>query len=300
MIEEEIRVNSVKAWLLASRPKTLAAAAVPVMVGLSIAWSEMPAGRSFAVVPALLCVLFAFVMQIDANFVNDYFDFARGNDDETRLGPKRACAQGWITPGTMRMGMAVTTCVACVIGLPLVMWGGWTMILVGMACVAFCFLYTTTLSYLGLGDVLVVVFFGLVPVSLTYYLQTGCFTSVAIIASLTCGIVTDALLLVNNYRDIENDRRAGKITLVVRVGAKGGRTLYLLTGITAVIVGAFFALKGHPYATLLTLAYVPLHVSTYREMVRISKGKALNKVLGKTARNIFLYGLLLSCGFLLK
>ena len=112
MIEEEISVNSVKAWLLASRHKTLAAAAVPVMVGLSIAWSEMPAGRSFAVVPALLCVLFAFVMQIDANFVNDYFDFARGNDDETRLGPKRACAQGWITPGTMRMGMAVTTCVA--------------------------------------------------------------------------------------------------------------------------------------------------------------------------------------------
>ena len=157
----DIAVNSFKAWMLASRPKTLTGAAVPVMIGLSMAYATLGAD-GFKVLPAVLCMLFAFVMQIDANFVNDYFDFLRGNDDESRLGPLRACSQGWITAPAMRMALLVTTVLACCIGLPLVLFGGFEMVLVGLACVLFCFLYTTSLSYHGLGDLIVLVFFGLV------------------------------------------------------------------------------------------------------------------------------------------
>lgn len=101
--------------------------------------------------PALLCLLFAWVMQIDSNLVNDYFDFKHGNDDETRLGPKRACAEGWITLGAMKWGIILTTLLGCAIGFPLVLFGGWEMVIVGICCVVFCFLYTTCLSYLGHG-----------------------------------------------------------------------------------------------------------------------------------------------------
>ena len=162
MNEDKVRLNSGKAWLLAARPKTLSGAAVPVMIGLALAWVDRSAEHPFLWIPAVLCILFAFVMQIDANFVNDYFDFMKGTDDETRLGPKRACAQGWVTAKAMRVAMAITTLIGCVIGLPLIYYGGWEMIVIGLLCVLFCFLYTTHLSYLGLGDLLVLVFFGIV------------------------------------------------------------------------------------------------------------------------------------------
>lgn len=130
MNEKQIDTNSAKAWMLASRPKTLTGAAVPVMIGLAFAARDLGLD-DFGWMPALLCVLFAFIMQIDANFINDYFDFVRGNDDETRLGPRRACAQGWITPKAMRRAIILTTVIACCIGLPLVIYGGLEMILVG-------------------------------------------------------------------------------------------------------------------------------------------------------------------------
>ena len=143
MEEKKVIPNSFRAWLLAARPKTLSGAAVPVMIGLSLAYADV--GMSaFGVVPAVLCALFAFIMQIDANFVNDYFDYVRGNDDETRLGPRRACAQGWITAGNMMRAIVVTTALACAVGLPLIVYGGVEMIVVGVLCVLFCFLYTTS------------------------------------------------------------------------------------------------------------------------------------------------------------
>ncbi len=297
--ETHIRINSFKAWMLAARPKTLTAAAVPVMVGLSLAYSDVGAAK-FNVIPAILCVLFAFIMQIDANFINDYFDYARGNDDETRLGPRRACAQGWVTPYGMKCAIAFTTLAACALGLPLVIYGGVEMVVVGALCVLFCFLYTTTLSYLGLGDLLVLVFFGLVPVCVTYYLLTGTVTAEVVVASVSCGLVIDTLLLVNNYRDMENDAKAGKNTLVVKIGAKMGRKAYLLAGVLAVAAGAVFAFSHRPWASVLPLVYLAFHYATYCKMVRINKGKALNIVLGETARNMFFYGLLFSIGILLK
>ena len=296
-MEVKVLSGSPKAWMLAARPKTLTGAAVPVMIGLSLAFADV--GGSFKILPAVLCLLFALVMQVDANFINDYFDFIRGNDDEARLGPRRACAQGWVSPRQMVCAIAVTTAIACAIGLPLIIYGGVEMLLIGALCVLFCFLYTTSLSYLGLGDLLVLVFFGIVPVCIVYYLQAGTVTFEAFMASLACGFVIDTLLLVNNYRDIEGDERAGKRTLVVRLGARRGRMAYLLSGVTAVLLGVVFAVFGHWLASVLQVAYLALHYAAYRRMVKINKGKALNAVLGITARNMFVYGLLVSVGFLL-
>ncbi len=138
------------------------------MLGVALAYKDSSANCQW--IPALLCLLFAWVMQIDSNLVNDFFDFKHGNDDETRLGPKRACAEGWITMKAMKWGIIITTLLGCIIGLPLAFYGGKEMIIVGICCVLFCFLYTTKLSYLGLGDLLVLLFFGIVPVCCTYYL----------------------------------------------------------------------------------------------------------------------------------
>lgn len=291
--------NSLQAWLLAMRPKTLSGSAVPVMIATALALAMT--NWNVRIVPVLLCFLFAFIMQIDANFINDYLDFKRGNDDETRLGPRRACAQGWISPQAMRMGIVVTTLLACVVGLPLVCYGGVEMVWVGFLCVLFCFLYTTHLSYLGLGDLLVLLFFGLIPVCVTYYLAMPStmnhVTWEVVLSSLASGIIIDTLLIVNNYRDLENDWRAHKMTLVVRMGESLSRKVYLMLGWLGCLLGIVFLFNGHPWAFILPMIYLVLHTRTYRRM-RIKQGKALNQILGETGRNIFIYGVLVSLGLL--
>lgn len=298
----EVKKNSLKAWVLAARPKTLTGAAVPVMIGLSLAWKDAAAyiGHPFSWTAAVLCLLFAFIMQIDANFINDFVDYAKGTDDrETRLGPERACTQGWVSIEAMKHAIAITTTLACLVGLPLVLYGGLEMILIGMLCVVFCFLYTTHLSYIGMGDVLVLVFFGIVPVSMTYYVQLHTTSVEVLTASLACGIVIDALLLVNNFRDRDTDKKAGKNTLVVRIGKKATLELYVGVGIVACLMGLVFGINGHWWATVLPLIYLALHVFTFLKMKSIWEGRELNKCLGETARNIFMYGLLVSVGLLI-
>lgn len=318
-----VKTNSLKAWFLAARPKTLTAAAVPVLLGIALAvlhTSPMGLGNGFIYengdglsagspcwisgirwIPALLCLLFAWVMQIDSNFVNDYFDFKHGNDDETRLGPKRACAEGWITLPAMKRGILLTTLLGCAIGLPLVLFGGWEMVIVGICCVIFCFLYTTCLSYLGLGDLLVLVFFGIVPVCCTYYLVVpelyqGVTKEVAL-ASIACGLVVDTLLIVNNYRDYDNDQKAGKKTLVVHIGKRNAELLYLWLGIVAILImigiNIYDALTYSTATYMIPLygVYIALHSLTYRKMKKIGEGRELNQVLGMTARNIFVFGI---------
>ena len=302
MDETNVRVNSLKSWILAARPKTLTGAAVPVMIGIACAVA-MYGWCGIRVVPAVLCMLFALIMQVDANFVNDYFDFMKGTDDEQRLGPKRACAQGWITASAMRSGLFVTTLLACIVGLPLVYYGGWEMIMVGLACVVFCFLYTISFSYIGLGDLLVLVFFGIVPVCMTYWLTAPptALTSIpfaVVLMSIACGLIIDTLLVVNNYRDIDNDRRAGKLTLIVRIGERGGLVLYLMLG----LVGTILAIVGvvlldwhdGQWTQTLLIIYTPFHTWAFNEMRYIRKGAELNRVLGMTARNMFIFGLLAS------
>jgi len=275
----EPTVNSAKAWFLAARPKTLSGAVAPVLVGLALAYHT----TSFQWTPALLCVLFALLMQIDANLANDLLDFRSGTDGEDRLGPERACSQGWITPRAMCYGIAFVTLMAILAGLPLIHWGGWWMVGIGLLCVVCCALYSTLARY-ALGDLLVVLFFGIVPVCITFYLQIGYVSQRALLSSLAVGLVTDCLLVVNNYRDRDTDRKTGKHTLVVLIGAQCAEYLYLVLGVVA------FALCI-PHARLLTL-FLPVHIYNYLRLKRLHQGRALNGVLGATAASILLFAIL--------
>lgn len=339
-----VKTNSLKAWWLASRPKTLAGAAAPVLAGGAFAYSVMKcmlggldAFRSWScdvaisslssiLAPFGLCLLFALLMQVDANFVNDYFDFKKGTDREDRLGPERACAQGWITPKAMRVGIAVATVLSCLVGIGILLltWR-YELIIVGVLCVLGCFLYTTKLSYMGWGDVLVLVFFGVVPVLFTAYVSTGgayydvpvllvggaYYYVPVVLAGIAMGLATDTLLVVNNYRDRNQDAVSGKLTIIVRIidrqirklgelqGRKEGeqicQDLYMWLGVFATLLAIvalfFFPLSSIKYPFM--LVYLMLHFRALKKFQSLD-GKALNEVLGTTARNIFLFGLLLA------
>lgn len=288
--------NSPYAWFLAARPKTLSGAAVPVIVGTALAIGD----NTFQYEPAVLCFVFAFLMQIAANFINDLLDFKKGSDREDRLGPERACAQGWITPKAMSYGILITLLSASVTGLMLLSYGsaGW-LIFVGIACIVFAFLYTMILSYSGFGDLLVIVFFGIVPVTCTYYVQSGYVLPETFMAALGCGFAVDTLLIVNNYRDREADMKSGKNTLIVKYGEKFGQRFYLFSGIIAVVFSLSFVFYGYIFAGLLPLFYLPMHVIAWRKLVEIGKGRELNKVLGRTCANMLMYSFLILSGFVL-
>lgn len=290
-----VQQNSLRAWFLAARPKTLSAALVPVVVAAALAWAE----GCFRPVPVVLCLLFAALMQVAANFINDLLDFRKGTDREDRLGPERACAQGWVTPAAMRRAIAAVLVLACLAGCFLLFYGGWWLVLVGAACVVFAFLYTTLLSYCGLGDVLVWLFFGFVPVLGTYYVQAGTLSPSAWWLAAACGLVIDTLLVVNNYRDRDTDRATGKRTLIVALGEPFGRWFYFAQGVAGYVCAALSALDGHTWVALLPLFYVLPHFLTWRKMVQIRSGRALNRTLGFTSRNILLFGFLVAVSLLL-
>lgn len=294
---KEIKQNSLRAWLLAARPKTLTAALTPVLVGTALALAD----GCFRAWPVLLCLLFACGMQVAANFINDLYDYRKGTDREDRLGPERACAQGWITPKAMLRGICVTTLLSCAVGCGLLytgrnelLWGGWELVMLGGACVLFAILYTTLLSYYGWGDLLVVLCFGLIPVGGVYYVQAYTLTTDALVAGLACGLAGDALLVINNYRDREQDRLSGKLTLVVRLGEPFGRYLYLGLGIAATLLSCRLGRGGDLYLLLLPCFYLLTHVRTWRRMCAIRSGKTLNSILGETSRNMLFMGILLS------
>lgn len=197
---DNIHPNSARAWLLASRPKTLAAAATRYCWDVRLHRQPVDSNgyRHYS------CLSFALLMQIDANLINDLFDYTKGSDRQDRLGPERACAQGWITTAAMKRGILLTTLVACALGSGLLFYGGPELIAVGAVCVLFAFLYTAgpyPLAYHGWGDLLVILFFGFVPVGCTYYVMCHGWTPEVAIASLSCGLAIDTLLMVNNYRD---------------------------------------------------------------------------------------------------
>lgn len=293
-----VKTNSMKAWILAARPKTLSGAAIPVMIGCALAYIY----GEFQVIPAILCFLFAFLMQIDANFINDLYDFLKGTDREDRLGPERACAQGWISPKAMRTGIGITTILAGITGLSLLYFSGWEMIPVGIACIIFAFLYTAgpyPLAYHGWGDILVIVFFGFVPVGCTFYVMAHDWNTSVTISSLACGLIIDTLLMINNFRDREQDAKSGKKTIVVRLGAKAGLVLYFLLGLVACWLCFYFIMVGKIYAVLLPQFYLVMHILTTFKMAKINRGKALNMILGETSRNMLLFGILLTIGLIL-
>lgn len=302
-----MKTNSLSAWILAVRPYSLGAAVIPVAAASALAFTD----GGFRPAAAALCLVFALLMQCTANLVNDLWDFLKGADQPDRLGPDRAFAKGYITLGAMKRGIAACTLAACAVGMALLWWasahgtlrfGGWELIAAGAACVLFAYFYTAgpwPLAYHGMGDVAVILFFGLIPVCFTYYIQTGTWNGEVVVAALACGLVIDTMLMVNNFRDREEDARCGKRTIVVCLGAGAGRWGYLALGTVAVALCLTLLGEGRIWAALLPLLYWLAFFATWRKMVRIDRGDALNICLAETARNMLLFGALLTVGILL-
>ena len=299
--------NSFSAWILAVRPYSLGNSVILVLVGSALAWTD----GSFHALPALLCLLFAVLMQCTANLVNDLWDFRKGADKPDRLGPDRAFAKGYITLRAMKAGIVGFTLAACAAGIGILAWalhadvlrcGGWELVAVGAACIVFAYFYTAgpwPLAYHGMGDIAVILFFGLIPVGFTYYIQTGAWSWEVLVAALACGLVIDTMLMVNNFRDREEDARCNKRTIVVCLGAGVGRWGYFALGAAAAVLCLTLLAGGRTWAALLPLVYLAAHTATWRKMVRIDHGEELNACLGETARNILLFGALFTIGILL-
>ena len=287
--------NVVAAWIEAARPKTLAASISPVLLGVALAYYD----GAFDIVPAILCLGVALFAQIASNFANDYFDFKKGADNEERLGPERAVAQGWISPKAMLIVTFVTLGLACLLGLILIQFADWRLLGVGIA-IAICVLAYSAgpfpLAYNGMGDLCVLLFYGVIPVCFTYYIQTLHFSLLSFLLSLALGFLSVNILVVNNYRDYEQDKKAHKRTTIVLFGRRFGRVFYILNQCMAFLL-VFPLLLDTPWWVLFLFAVLfTLCFYTTKELFTL-EGRALNRTLGYTARNVFLFALVLSLYF---
>jgi len=287
--------GSFRAWILASRPPTLVAAVVPVLIGAACA----AALSGFRWGPTLGALLAALWLQIGANFSNDLFDFEKGADTGERLGPTRAVQAGLLTPAAMRRGTAVAFAAAALCGLYLTWVGGWPMLVLGVAAILSALAYTAgpyPLGYHGLGDLFVLLFFGFAAVCGTAYVNLGEVPSIAWWAALPPGVLATNLLVVNNLRDRHTDRRAGKGTLVARLGRRAGIAEYTLMLAVAHLVplGLFWTgAAGLPI--LLPLITLPRSALLFGQVTEL-EGRDLNRTLGGTARLLVLHGLLFAAG----
>jgi 1,4-dihydroxy-2-naphthoate octaprenyltransferase len=285
-------------WLAAARPRTLPAAVAPVIVGSAMAARE----ESFKAGAAALCLGFALLVQIGTNFANDYYDFVHGADHAGRVGPRRAVAAGLVAPETMRRAMWGTFAAAFVCGLGLLAWGGPWLLAVGVASIVSGIAYTGgpwPLGYHGLGDVFVFVFFGLVAVTTTYFVQTGRVSANALLAAVPIGLLTTNILLVNNYRDVETDAAAGKRTLVVRFGRRAAREQHAVSLVLALIVPIVFCVRdGDPWR-LLPLALAPMAWAHMQRLHRAETPPALIALLGDTGKLLAIYAALFGLGLVL-
>ncbi|MFT3903944.1 MAG: 1,4-dihydroxy-2-naphthoate octaprenyltransferase [Niabella sp.] len=278
----------IKIWLHAARPKTLPAALAPVFAATALAWHD----DAFLLKPAFYCLGFALLAQIAANYINDYLDYKSGTDTADRLGPVRAVAAGWVRPSAMLLVSILTLALAVACGALLIPYGGSQLWWVGAACVVFCLLYSP-LSRYGMGDVFVLVFFGIVPVLFTYYVQSGQFSTASFLLGCIIGILSTNILISNNYRDYYTDKATGKNTSIVMFGLAFGERCYLFTGIVACLLNLwFFALLGNAWWGLLAWLFLPLHMQAWKTMRRIAKGRTLNIMLAYSSRNLLLFCLL--------
>lgn len=290
--------GSLRAWLLACRPKTLPVAAIPVAIGTACAYREGQA-QPLAALAALLGALF---IQIGTNLANDVFDYEKGADREDRLGPMRVTQAGLLTPRQVRRGLVASFLLATLCGVYLVAVAGWPVVLIGLASIAAGIAYTGgpfPLGYNGLGDVFVMVFFGFVAVAGTMFVQTGHVSTSAWLGAVPVGALATNILVVNNLRDRETDRRAGKRTLIVRWGRGFGLGEYVL--MLALSYGAplcLWAMGLLPHAPLVLLS-LPLAVKALLA-VRDRDGAALNPSLGQAAGVLVVHGLLLTAAVALS
>lgn len=276
----------IRAWVLAARPKTLSAAIVPVIMAAALARPRI----DWLI---LLCALLgAVLIQIATNFINDALDFEKGADTGERLGPLRVTQAGLLSASAVKRGAFVCLAGAALCGVPLILRGGWPLLAIGLASMAMAYAYTGgpyPLAYHGLGELFVVLFFGLIAVGGTYYVLTLRLTSAALLAGLAAGCLATVLLVINNLRDVESDRRAAKKTLAVRLGEGFAR-----------LEVALFALA--PFAAVsflepLTLLALPLALALIAR-VRRSRGAALNRTLGMAGALQWAFGILFVIGCL--
>jgi 1,4-dihydroxy-2-naphthoate polyprenyltransferase len=294
----DTRPSTFNAWTSAMRPRTLAAGAVPVALGSALA-AQVDA---FALWPAVAALVGALLLQIGSNLANDVFDFLNGADDEDRVGPARATQQGWLSTRQMLVGTGLVFSAAVTVGAYLVTIGGWPIVIIGVSGIVCAVAYTggpVPLGYHGLGDPLVFIFFGPVAVLGTYYVQVGAITWIAGWASATVGLLATAILVVNNLRDRHTDKRAGKRTLAVRMGARGARREYIaLVSLAYAIPAGLTAFGGAGLGWLLPLLSSPLAIRRIRA-VQAQDGAALNTELAATAQLCAVFGALLCIGVLL-
>lgn len=289
-------ISSGRAWLLASRPRTLPAAISPVLLGMAFAVAD----RTFVLLPALAALVCALLLQIAANLANDYFDYVKGTDSHRRKGPIRVAQSGLIPLSRLRAGIAVSLVLAAVVGSYLVSVAGWPILLVGITSILSALVYTGgpfPIGYHGLGDLFVFLFFGVAGVCGTYYVQALAITPPVMAASLPIGALTVAILVVNNLRDLDSDRRAGKHTLAVLLGPRNTRREYATLIAIAYAVPPIFWLLGWFSAwVMLPWLTLPHAIRLVRTAFSTDEGPALNRTLAGTANLDLLFSLLLALG----
>ena len=286
--------QTVKYWLLAIRPKTLSLSLVPVFVGIALAWHE---SHQFALLPALAALLAALLIQIGTNLHNDAEDFARGTDTAERLGPPRATAQGWLSSQAVMRGAYTAFGLAFLIGLYLVWRGGWPILAIGLTSLVAGYAYTggpRPIAYSASGEFFVFLFFGLVAVLGSYYLQTLSLSLPALAGASAVGLLAAAVLLVNNYRDLQSDRKAGKLTLAHYLGSRGSQVFYGILVLAPFLLPLALRLDA---AWLVQLA-LPLALLLLVRFIRETPGPAFNRILARTAMLQLLYGVLLTVALL--
>ena len=284
--------------MLAIRPKTLPAGAVPVILGSALA----AAVGQFRFLPALVALICALGIQVATNFINEIYDFRKGADTAERLGPTRTVAAGIISEKTMIRVSASLVGTVFLLGLYLVYTSGWPILVVGLLSLLFAWAYTGgpyPIAYSGLGDLFVFVFFGLVAVGGTYYVQADALSLPVLLAAVAPGAFSVNILLVNNIRDISTDRTVGKMTLPARIGGEWARRLYIALTVVAFLVPALLFLNGYSPWGMLSLLSAPLAFSMIRQLYA-SEGRELNNVLAGTGKLMTLHGLLFAAGLLIQ
>lgn len=283
--------SRIQAWKLAMRLPTLTAAVAPVAAGTGAAINH----EAFDALPALAALAGAICLQIGANFANDVFDFKRGADTADRLGPPRATQMGLLTPAEMLTGMWLAFGLATVAGTYLAFVGGWPIVALGLASITGAIVYTGgpwPVGYHALGDLFTFVFFGLVAVTGTYYVQAGELSGLALAAAIPLGCTVTMILVVNNLRDIATDRTAGKTTLGVIMGGRGTRAWYVALLAVAFAVPLVATFAGVPWGWIAVVGSVPVAVAPVRAVINGTDGRSLNPVLKATARFNLVFGVL--------
>lgn len=276
-------IASIKKWFHAARPYSFFVSMATVVMSAAIAFSE----GYVKWLPAILCLLFAVLAQATSNLVNDYADFKTGSDNENSLGKDRKLVSGEITPKAMLRAITISATLCLLVGLPLIYWGGWILLPFGLIIIAAAFCYSLgplPLSYNALGDVAVILFFGIVPVTFTYYILTKSIDLEIIAAGLAMGLVVDELLIVNNIRDEEEDKLHNKVTTVGLFGKRFMTTVFLLNPLIACALGFYF-LRDICDCKVWAVAVIPFIVYSLSVFVKLKKyqGRQLNELLGKSS-----------------